>query len=310
MATKKAATETPATETPATAPTTPTHDLAHRIAPLVVRIGRDGRGSGLLVAPSKVLTNAHNLRNPTVQVMLADGTVTQGAVTATDPDGDLAIIDITSDSETTSTLTFLPWAQTDAQLGDVVHTVMVTATGVRSTSGAVSSVGRAFSGPRGRMIEGSIEHTAPIARGGSGSPLLAADGSLLGINTHRLGDGFYLALPGDERTIERIAQLIAGQSPSDRRLGVALARPDVAKKLRRSVGLTERDGLLIRGVASDGPGARAELVEGDLLVSANATPLATVADLETVLRSLPSDALTIELGVVRGNDERTVTVTF
>jgi serine protease Do len=308
MATKKAATETPAPPA-ATAPTTPTHDLAHRIAPLVVRIGRDGRGSGLLVAPGKVLTNAHNLRNQTVQVMLADGTVTQGAVTATDPDGDLAIIDITSDSETTSTLTFLPWAQT-AQLGDVVHTVMVTATGVRLTSGAVSSVGRAFSGPRGRMIEGSIEHTAPVARGGSGSPLLAADGSLLGINTHRLGDGFYLALPGDERTIERITQLIAGQSPSDRRLGVALARPDVAKKLRRSVGLTERDGLLIRGVAPDGPGARAELVEGDLLVSANTTPLATVADLESVLRSLPSDALTIELGVVRGNDERTVTVTF
>lgn len=297
------------TTTSSDSASTPIRQLANRIAPLVVRVGRDGRGSGLLVAPGKVLTNAHNLRNQTIQVMLADGTTVQGAIAATDPDGDLAIIDIT-DENTQDSPVFLNWASNEAQLGDLVYSVMTTASGVRLTAGAVSSVGRAFHGPRGRMIEGSIEHTAPVARGGSGSPVVNADGALVGINTHRLGDGFYLALPGDKSTVERIAQLIAGQSPSDRRLGVALARPEVAKQLRRSVGLTERDGLLVRAVASDGAGARAELLEGDLLISANAVPLASVADLEAVLRSLPSEALTIELGVVRGNDERTVTVTF
>ena len=43
----------------------------------VVRLGQDGRGSGFVVADGKVLTNAHNLRNPTIQVAFANGTVTQ-----------------------------------------------------------------------------------------------------------------------------------------------------------------------------------------------------------------------------------------
>jgi serine protease Do len=284
-------------------------ELAERTGRLVVRLGRDGRGSGLLVAPGKIITNAHNLRNSTIQVQFVNGETTQGSVTATDPDGDLAVIEI-DPATANADANFLFWSDAEAQLGDSVMTVMATSGGVRLTSGAISSVGRSFAGPRGRVIDGSIEHTAPIARGGSGTPLLTSDGRLLGINTHRLGDGFYLAIPGDQRTKDRIAQLLAGQSPSDRRLGIALARPEMAKQLRRSVGLSERDGLLIRGVVAEGPASRAELLEGDLLVAANGAPLVLVADLETVLRNLAADATSLTLQVVRGNDERTVVVTF
>jgi serine protease Do len=58
-------------------------------------------------------------------------------------------------------------------------------------------VNRAFRGPRGRRITGSVEHTAPLGRGSSGGPVVSADGRLLGTNTNRLGDGFYLAIPAD-----------------------------------------------------------------------------------------------------------------
>jgi serine protease Do len=281
-------------------------NLASSVAPLLVRIGRDARGSGFLVESGKVLTNAHNLRNPTVQVTFADGVARQGSVSAVDLDADLAVITV----ETTPDVVYLPWAEVDSQIGDDVYAVARTSSGPRVTSGNVSAVGRAFSGPRGRMIDGSLEHTAPIARGGSGSVLVNAEGRLVGINTHRLGDGFYLALPGDARIKERVAKLIAGESPRDLRLGVALARPEVAQQLRRSVGLADRDGLLVRAVNADSPAAKAGIREGDLLVTANGNPIAVVSDLESILHGMAADASTVSIGLVRGADETVVTVSF
>ena len=80
------------------------------------------------------------------------------------------------------------------------------------TSGFVSGVERTFRGPRGRRISGSLEHTAPLLPGSSGGPVLDAGGQLLGINTHRLGEGFYLAVPADEELRSRTARWAAGSS--------------------------------------------------------------------------------------------------
>ena len=44
--------------------------------------------------------------------------------------------------------------------------------GARITYGLVIGAERAFRGPRGRQITGSLEHTAPLARGSSGSPIV------------------------------------------------------------------------------------------------------------------------------------------
>ena len=146
------------------------------------------------------------------------------------------------------------------------------------------------------------------ARGASGGPLLSLDGRVVGINTHRLGDGFYLALPGDASLQARVAKLVSGESGSPRRLGVALASSEVAAQLRKAVGLPELAGLLVRGVQADMAGARAGIQEGDLLVSAGGQTLAVVADLEKALDSLTGS--TIEVGLVRGVGELTVTASF
>src|SRR5919199_1769718 len=62
------------------------------------------------------------------------------------------------------------------------------------------------------------------------------------------------------------------------RLGVALAPPRAARRMRAAVGLPERDGLLVREVADDSPAARAGLQRGDLLVAAGGRPPAAVDD--------------------------------
>jgi serine protease Do len=278
----------------------------------VVAIGQDARGTGVVIGENTVLTNAHNLRNPTVAVTFQGGRQLQGRVKAVDPDADLAVIEVDTTDPASGSSPSLFWAETAPSAGDIVFALSPSLNGPRVSFGMVSAVDRSFTGPRGREITGSIEHTAPLLRGASGGPLLDRSGRLVGINTHRLGEGFYLALPGDAPTKGRIVRLCAGHSADDRRLGIALARPDVATQLRKAVGLVAREGLLVRGVAADGVAATAGIAEGDLLVAANGHPLVVAADLEAALAATLEEPLTdaVTLDLVRGTAELQVTVNF
>jgi len=177
--------------------------------------------------------------------------------------------------------------------------------GTRVTWGTISAVARPFRGPGGRKIAGSLEHTAPMAPGSSGGALLDAEGRLVGLNTNRIGEGFYLALPADAALRERIDALGRGESPSRRRLGVAVAPAFVARRLRRSVGLPERDGLLVRGVEDGSAAARAGIVEGDLIVEVAGR---TVEDADDLVEALAAASEPFEVKIVRGTEERTVSV--
>jgi serine protease Do len=169
-------------------------------------------------------------------------------------------------------------------------------------------VDRAFRGPRGRRITGSFEHTAPLLPGSSGGPVLDAEGRLLGINTHRLGEGFYLAIPADEALRAQADALARGESAAPPQLGIAIAPRHMARRLRRAVGLPDTEGLLIQQVTEDSPAARAGLERGDLIVAAAGQPVGGVDDLFGALQGAQGG--TLELRVVRGADERTVQVVF
>lgn len=268
----------------------------------LVTIGQDGRGSGLVIAPGKVLTNAHNLRDRTTQVTFADGHAEQGTVTGADEDGDLVVLEVDTGDVGPAT-----WAKQSPAAGDVVFALSRGGHRPRISFGMVSSVDVAFHGPRGRQVHGGIEHTAPLVRGSSGGAVANADGRIVGVNTHRTGRGFYVARPIDEALQSTIADLAAGKSVVRPRLGVALAPPEVAAKLRAAVGLAERQGLLVRGVEPEGAAANAGIVEGDLLVAAGDIPLTSIEALHDVLANVGE---TLGLTVVRGTEERTVELTF
>jgi serine protease Do len=177
--------------------------------------------------------------------------------------------------------------------------------GLRTTLGFVASTGRSFRGPRGRRIRGTIEHTAPLPRGSSGGPLVDEDGRLIGINAVRMDGGLILALPADDSLRRRIDALGRGEAPRRARLGVAIAPPHVARRLRRSVGLPDVEGLLVRGVEDDSPAASAGIERGDLIVAAAGKP---VTSLDDIHGALDTDADKLELTLVRGAEERQVTV--
>ena len=162
----------------------------------VVGIGqRWGVGSGIVLAEGRVLTNAHNVRGDQVTVTFADGRTAEGSVAGQDIDGDLAVIEVD-----TGGAPALSWADgASAAIGTPVFALSNPGgRGLRVTFGFVSGVDRAFRGPRGRRITGSLEHNATLLPGSSGGPVLSAGGELLGINTNRLGEGFYLAIPADD----------------------------------------------------------------------------------------------------------------
>jgi serine protease Do len=276
---------------------------ADAVGPAVVRIGRGGgRGCGVVLGDGIVATNAHNLRDRTTTVTFADGREEQGELVAADADGDLAVLRVaTGDAPAVS---FGDGVAT----GDVVFAVARSAVGgVRVSLGLVSATERSFRGPRGRRITGTLEHTAALPRGSSGSPVVSADGAVVGLSTHRIGDGFYLALPADDELRRRLDQLASGTPRRRPLLGVGLAPARVARRLRQSVGLPDRDGLLVRAVDPGSPAAAAGLAEGDLLVAAGGRPLNSVDDLYDVLDGVqPGDSLVVT--VVRGVDERDVAI--
>ncbi len=270
--------------------------------PATVAIGRHGRGSGVVVAPNRVLTNAHNLRDRTTQVTFADGRWVQGQVVGADPDRDLVVLEVD-----TADAPVLAWSDRTLTEGDAVFAAARSLRGLRVTFGLVSAVDHTFRGPRGRRIKGAVEHTAALARGSSGGPLLDARGDLVGINTHRLGEGFYLAQPGDGVLRDRVAQLAAGHHLGGRRLGVAVVAAPEAARVRRRAGLPDQDGLLVAGVEAGSPAEAAGLGEGDLVVAVAGQPVTTIDD---VWDALGQGEDRVEVTVVRGTETRTVTVTF
>ena len=280
---------------------------AERVGPAVVGLGRGwGRGSGVVVEPGRVLTCAHVLRGDEVAVTFGDGRTADGRVAGVDADLDLAVVTVeTGDAPAVA------WEP--ERVGALAHGSAVLALadpsgrGLRVTFGLVSATGRSFRGPVGRRIGGSIEHTAPLPRGSSGGPVVDPDGHLLGLNAVRREGGLILAVPADEAVRARVAGLARGEAGGRPRLGVALAPARHARRLRRAVGLPERDGLLVHAVVPGSPAERAGLERGDLIVGAAGRPLVSVDDLFDALDAAEG---ALSLGVVRGSEERDVAVTL
>jgi serine protease Do len=281
--------------------------VAERVGPAVVGLGRGwGRGSGVVIGDGRVLTNAHVLRGEEVAVRRSDGEVALGRVAALDDALDVAVVAV--DTGGAPAVEWEPAAVDDLRAGRAVFALASPGgRGLRTTFGLVTATGRSFRGPGGRRIGGSIEHSAPLPRGSSGGPLVDASGRLLGINSVRMEGGLLLALPADAALRAVADKLGRGEAPARPRLGLALAPPRAARRMRAAVGLPERDGLLVRGVESGSPADAAGLRQGDLIVAAGGSPLDGVDALLDALETAPG---ALALTVVRGTEEREVTAHF
>jgi S1-C subfamily serine protease len=273
--------------------------------PAVVGVGRGWRvGTGLVVAEGRVLTAAHRAADQ-VTVTFVDGREAPADSVASDRDLDLAVLSVD-----TGELEPLEWSDSTPGVGaPVVALGNPGGRGLRATLGYVAAADRSFRGHRGRRVSGALEHTAPLPRGSAGGPLLDADGRLLGVNLLRLDGGLIIAVSvagGLRGAVERLQR---GEEPARPRLGLAVAPPRIARRMRRAVGLPERDGVLVRAVEDGSPAAESGIERGDLIVGASGRE---VDGIDALHRAVDEAAANggLELTLVRGTDEREVKVEF
>ena len=286
--------------------------IAEQLRPAVVGLGSGwAMGSGVVIAPDRVLTTAHNLRgahhrDEELEVVLSSEQRVRGRVLGADADIDLAVI-----GADTGEVESPPWAEhAGTPLGRaVVALANPGGRGLHVTMGTVSSSARSFRGPRGRRIKGALEHTARLPRGSSGGPLVDFEGRLLGINAVRVDGGLILAIPVERSLRERVDALSRGEPAARVRLGVAVAPPRVARRLRSAVGLPERDGVLVRAVETGSPADRAGVERGDLIVAAGERPVERVDALYEALDGV-SPGGELVFTVVRALEERPLAVQF
>jgi serine protease Do len=278
--------------------------IAERVGPSVVGLGGGRGGSGVVVAPGRVLTLARNVGGADEVEVHVGGERETARVVGRDDQVDAAVLAIEAD------VPAIGWAPDDADAGIGTPIVALgdpAGRGLRATPGFVASAPRGVRGPRGRLIDGVLEHTAPLPRGSGGGPLVDAEGRVLGLNAVRRPGGLILAWPG--AVLRAAAEALAsGTHRPPRRLGVAVAPPAVARRLRAAVGLPPADGLLVQGVRPGSPADAAGVARGDLIVEAAGRPVASIDDLYAALDGAAGEPLA--LVVLRGADRHELTATL
>jgi S1-C subfamily serine protease len=258
--------------------------LVAKAAPSVVSVHHAaGQGSGLVLAPDGyLLTNAHVARAPNgrseLRAGLADGSDHRARVVGADPKTDLAVVKIDAHE-----LASLPLADGRAlRVGQLVVAIGNPLRFERSVSlGVISALDRTLPAA-GTLLEGLIQTDAAINPGNSGGPLVDVSGAVVGLSTAIVpfAQGLGFAVPA--QTAAWIAAVLIQKGRVERPIfGVAARGVELPGMLARDLG--QARAVHVMRVVSGGPAASAGLREGDLLLSANGEPLASIDDLQRAM---------------------------
>jgi serine protease Do len=265
-----------------------------------------GIGSGMIIDPTGlVLTNNHVVKGATeVRVRTADGTDYTATVKGTDPETDIAVLQLHDVKEP------LPAARLGRsdrlRVGDFVIAIGnpygLTLT---VTNGIISAKSRVIGiGPYDEFLQTD----AAINPGNSGGPLFDLDGNVVGINTaisaHGQNIGF--AVPIDlARSL--LPQLVEKGKVVRGYLGVGTQ--DMTAELARGLGVNATRGALVAVVEANGPGAKAGIKDGDVIVAVNGRPVEGAAQLSRDL-ALVAPGQQVQIRYERGPRTEETTATL
>jgi S1-C subfamily serine protease len=148
------------------------------------------------------------------------------------------------------------------------------------------------------LIDGVIQHTAPLNPGNSGGPLLDTAGRVIGVNTAIIANsqslGFAIAV---ETAAWVLGQLLAHGRVRRAWLGIGAARRPLDRRLAYHHGLGAA-AVEVQSVEPGSPAARTGLVDGDLLVRFADAPIEGIDQLHKALRTWDAGK-PAKLGVIR-----------
>lgn len=226
-------------------------------------------GSGVVVDAARgyIITNHHVINGADkITVILSNERQLNAKVIGSDPDSDVAVIQVPS-----SNLTALPLADSQRlRVGDFVVAIgNPFGLGQTATSGIVSALGRTGLGIQG--YEDFIQTDAPINPGNSGGALVNLRGELVGINTAiiapgggNIGIGF--AIPSN-MVARLMKQIIAHGTVRRGQLGVAVQ--DLTPELAKAFDIPAQQGAVIAQITPRSTAERAGLRAGDVVLRIN-----------------------------------------
>jgi serine protease Do len=259
-----------------------------------VRDGRRGSGTGVVWSTDTVITNHHVVRGEQANLVFADGREATADVIGRDPHNDIVVLHAEGAPHPAPI-----GDSTTLRIGQIVLAVGHPM-GIEHavTVGIVSGLPTP-SDPRA-MIRSDL-HLLP---GNSGGPLVAADGTVVGINAMVAGPGTALSVP--EYSIRAFLLRLNGQSPF---LGLELTAVQIPRAWRDEFLDDQRHALLITGVEPRSVAESAGLYPGDLLLRVGDRvvqhPLRLREELASVDRGQP-----IRLHLVRGGEPLDVDIHF
>ena len=272
-------------------------------ATVLVNARRRMPASGIAYASDLILTADHVVeREEGIKVILSDGAELAASIAGRDAGSDLAVLKLERAGGAVAEATKSP-----ARLGQIALALgRPSPDGIEASLGTVSAIGGPIRTGRGGMLERYLRTDSISYPGFSGGPLVAADGTILGLNTSGLANGAALTVPAD--IAWRIADTLVQHGRIRRGyLGIRSQAVDLPEASQKALKREQAAGLLIMGIEKDSPAAKGGLIVGDILVGVAGEPILHHDELfarlngEMVGKSTPIDLL-------RGGQPQTLNV--
>ncbi len=246
-----------------------------------------GQGSGFIIdgANGYVITNDHVVRDAiarkgTIKVSLPNKETYEAQVVGSDPQYDVAVLKIDGKNLPSVKLS----SSDDLTIGEPAIAIG-NPFGFRNTVtvGVISAVDRSLENSDGSRLDGLIQTDAAINPGNSGGPLCDIDGNVVGINTAIIsgaeGLGFAMGASSVKPVIDELikyGRVKHGWS--------GMTFWDISARLAQRLGLENTHGALVAEVYRQSPADEAGIKPGDVVIEAGGQDIASVADMQDVLR--------------------------
>jgi serine protease Do len=263
-------------------------------------------GSGFVIDPSGlIVTNYHVVENAfEVTVMFSDGRRLPGKTLSASRLADLALIKVDADHP----LPAAHWGDSDAlQVGDqVLAAGNPFGLGLTITAGIVSALNRDI---QNSPYDDLIQTDAPINHGNSGGPLFDMQGNVVGVDstiisptTGSVGIGFAMPSSSARFVIDQL-RTYGWVRPGWIGVKVQQVTPEIAE----AMGAARPDGSIVAWVLPDGPGKKAGLEIGDVILHYDGT---APNDERALLRAIAHTPVgnTITLTVWRDGAEHNIPI--
>lgn len=287
------------------------HDLAHvveQVSPSVVAVNarRHLSSSGVYWRDGIIVTAAHTIRRTDeISVILANSQSVVTTLAGVDPSTDLAVLKIDNPE-------LSPPLFGDASQLKVGHVVLAVGRGAQrglnATLGIVGVLSGSWRTWRGGLIDQFIGLDLVLHPGAAGGPLTDSHGRVLGINTLGLSRSMALTIPVS--TVNRVVtHLLEKGHMGLGYLGLGMRPIPLPENLKSTLNLSADSGLIVVTVEPDGPGSKAGVLFGDVIVALEGTAVSNIRDLQAFLEP-ESVGKTIPVSIIRGGKPIEINVTI